>query len=89
MLVVVLLNVSCLVYTFVFSRLVSWWIAALYLAILRPLRNPLLHRDSKCSQVSMSLIWHNMQLGLVCVCGYKRFLLDLPMHWRIRTCGVV
>ena len=39
MLVVVLLNVSCLVYTFVFSRLVSWWIAALYLAILRPLRD--------------------------------------------------
>ena len=37
------------------------------LAILRPLRNLLLHRESKCSQVSLSFIWHNVELGLVCV----------------------
>ena len=54
-------------YTFNFSRLVSWWATALCLAILRPLRNLLLHRESKCGQVYLSFIWHNVQLGLVCV----------------------
>ena len=54
------MSVRCLVYTFDFSRLVSWWAAALCLAILRPLRNYLLHSESKCSQVSMSVISHNV-----------------------------
>jgi hypothetical protein len=43
-------------HTFDFSRLVSWWVSTLCLAILRSLRNVLLHRESKCGQVSMSLI---------------------------------
>ena len=38
-------------YTFNFSRVVSWWATALCLAILRPLRNLLLHKESKCGQV--------------------------------------
>ena len=54
-------------YTFNFSRLVSWWATSLCLAILRPLRNLLLHKESKCGQVYLSFIWHNVQLGLVCV----------------------
>ena len=61
------MSVRCLVYTFDFSRLVSWWAAASCLAILRPLRNLLLHRESKCGQVSLSFIWHNVQLELGCV----------------------
>ena len=44
------------------------------LAILRPLRNLLLHRESKCGQVSLSFIWHNVQLGLGCMCVARRYL---------------
>ena len=43
-----LMSVRCLGYTFDFSGLVSWWATALCLAILRPLRDLLLHRESKC-----------------------------------------
>ena len=50
------MSVRCPVYTFDCSRLVGWGVVALCLAILRPLRNLLLHRESKCGQVSMSLI---------------------------------
>ena len=55
-----LMSVRCLVYTFDFSRLVSWWVAALCLVILRPLRKLLLHRESKCGQVYVLLIWRNV-----------------------------
>ena len=51
-------------YTFDFSGLVSWWAMALCLVFLRPSRNLLLHRESKCGQVSLSLIWHDVHLGL-------------------------
>ena len=44
------MSVRCLVYKFDFSRLVSWWAIALYLAILKPSRKKLLHRESKCGQ---------------------------------------
>ena len=66
----------CLVYTFDCSRLVSWWATALCLAILSHLSNLLLHRENKCGQVlTLSLIWHNVQLGLRCVCGQKNSFL--------------
>ena len=85
-----LIIVRCLVYTFDFSRLESWWAVALCLAILRPLRNLLLHREYKCGQVSLSFIWHiNVQLGFGCVCGQKRFFPWLPMYWANRKWGVV
>ena len=70
-----LMGVQFLVYTFDFSRLVSWWATTLYLAILRPLRNLLLHRESKCGQVSLSFTWHSVKLGLGRMCGHKRFSL--------------
>ena len=49
-----------------FSRLVSWWATSLCLALLRPSRDLLLHRKSKCGQSSLSLIWHTVEVGLVC-----------------------
>ena len=54
------MSVRCLVFTYDFIRLVSWWAMTLCLMILRPLRNLLLHRESKCGQVSAPLIWHNV-----------------------------
>jgi hypothetical protein len=75
-----LISVRCLVYTFEFNRLASWWAVALSLAILRPLRILLLHRESKCGQVSLSLIWHNVELRLVCVCDQERIFLLLPIN---------
>ena len=63
-----LMSVRCLVYTFDFSRLVSWWASTLCHGILMHLRNLVLHRESTCGQVFMLLIMHNVQLGLVCVC---------------------
>ena len=80
-----LMSIRCLVYTFDFCRLVSWWVAALCLVILRPLRNLLLHKESKCGQVSLSFIWDNVKLGLGCVCGHKRFLYDCPCIGQIGT----
>ena len=80
-----LMSVRCLVCTFDFSRLVSWWAAALCLAILRPLRNLLSHRESRCGHVSLSFIWHSVQLGLGCVCGQKRFFCGCPCVGQIGT----
>jgi hypothetical protein len=47
-----LMSVRCLVYTFDFSRLLSWWATILCLAILRPLRNSLLHREISAADTS-------------------------------------
>ena len=69
----VLISVRCLVCTLDFNRLVRWWASTLCLLILRPLRNLLLHRRSRCGQVSLSLFGHNMQLGLVCVWPKEMF----------------
>jgi hypothetical protein len=70
-----------LVYTFDCSRLVNWWATTLYLAILRPLRNLLLHRESMCGQVSLSFIWHNVEFGL----AIRDFFYDCPCIGRIGT----
>ena len=70
------------------SQLVSWWATTLCFAILKPLRNSLLRRKSKCGQVYMLFIWHNVELGLVCVCvcGAKIYLFyDCPCIGRIGT----
>lgn len=47
------------------SRLVSCRVAALYYAIMRPFKNLWVHEDGKCCQVSSSLFWHNVHLGLL------------------------
>ena len=60
---------KCLVCSFDFNKLMSWWVTALCLAILKPLRNLLLHKDSRCGHVSLSFLWHNVLLGLVYDCG--------------------
>ena len=70
----VLASVKCLVCAFGFNKLVSWWVVVLWLAILKPLRDSLLHKESRCGHVSLSLLWHNVQLGLVYVCGQKKVL---------------
>ena len=73
-------SVKCLVCSFDFNKLLSWWVATLCLAILKPLRHLLFHKQSRCGHVSLSLLWHNVQLGLAYVCGPKKFFPWLPMY---------
>ena len=46
-----LISVKCLVCSFDFNKLVSWLVAAFCLAILKPLRKLLLHKESSCGHV--------------------------------------
>jgi hypothetical protein len=43
--------------------------ALLCLAIRRPFKNGCLHVDSRCGHVSLSFLWHSVQLGFGCVRG--------------------
>jgi hypothetical protein len=72
-------------FTFDFNGLVSWWATTLCFSVLRHLRNLLLHKENQDGQVSLSLIWHNVQLGSVCVCGQKIFILEFPCNEKIET----
>ena len=65
------------------SRLVSWWVAALCLAILRPLRKLWLHVDNRFGHVFVPLFGCCVQLRLVNLRGQKRFFLWLPIYWAV------
>ena len=45
----------------------------LWRAILKPFRFGCSHIDKKCGHVSMSFLWHNVQLGLLNLRGPKMF----------------
>ena len=54
--------------------------ALLCLAILRPFKYGCSHVDKRWGHVSLSLRWHNVQLGSWCVRGQKIFFLWLPIY---------
>jgi len=49
-------SVKCMVCSFYFNKLASWRVAALCLAILKPLKRNLLHKESRFDHVSLSLL---------------------------------
>lgn len=61
-------------------RFMSWRVVALCRALLRHEEFLLLHRDSWCGHVSLLLLWHNVQLRLVCVWGQKIFFFCLSQE---------
>ena len=57
------------------------WTTLLCRAILSPFRYGCSHVDRRWGHVSLSFLWHSVQLGFWCVRGQKIFFLWLPMYW--------
>ena len=57
--------------------------ALLYHAILRPFRYECSHDDRRWGHVSLSLLWHRVQLGFWYVRGQKCFSCGCPYIERI------
>ena len=75
-----LASVNKQVFMLAWSVCVIRWTALLCLEILRPFRWGCSHNERRCGHVSLSLLWHSVQLGFWCVCGQKIFFLWLPMY---------
>ena len=78
---VVLLKFPALVSVKYWVFLLAWsvWVirctAMLCLAILNPFRYGCSHVDKRWGHVSLSFLWHRVQLGFWCVRGQKMFIL--------------
>ena len=57
------------------------YIALLWQAILRPFKYGCLHIGNRWGHVSLSFLWHSVQLGLWTLRDQKMFFLWLPMYW--------
>ena len=62
--------------------------ALLWRAILSPFRNGCSHVESRWGHVSLSFLWHSVQLGFWCVRGQNIFFLWLPIYWAYRNLSV-
>ena len=57
------------------------WTSLLCLAIRNFFRYGCSHVDSRWGHVSLSLVWHSVQLGFWYLRGQKIFYLWLPIYW--------
>ena len=62
--------------------------ALLCRAILRPFMYGLSHVNRRCGHVSLSLLWHNVQLGFWYVRGQTIVFVWFLMYWAYLTIGV-
>ena len=76
-----LVSVKKRVFLFAWSVWVMRCTALSCLAILRPSRYGFSNNERRCGHVSLSFLWHSVQLWFWCVSGQKIFFLWLPMYW--------
>ena len=77
----VLVSVKYRVFLLAWSLWVMRCTSLLCLAILGPFRCGCSHVDKRWGQVSLSFLWHRVQLGFWCARGQKMFIMWLPIYW--------
>ena len=75
-----LVNVRDRVFLLACKVWVMRWTALLCLAIHRPFKYRWSHVDSRCGHVSLSLVWHSVQLGFRYLRGQNMFVMCFPMY---------